>query len=76
MKLKEEVHELKRLEDKYISDVKMLNDAEKKLKDSNEIYMSNINLLESIITGIEANNTANIPSRMKLEQAAVLYSSI
>jgi hypothetical protein len=77
IKLKEEVNELHRLQDKYMSDVEIIMDADKKLKVSNEIFMSNVNLLESVITGIETNkNNDNVKSTMKLEQAAILYGTI
>jgi hypothetical protein len=77
IKLKEEVNELHRLQDKYMSDVEIIMDADKKLKVSNEIFMSNVNLLESVITGIETTkNNDNVKSTMKLEQAAILYSTI
>jgi len=54
------------------------HDADNILKQSNQIFMSNVNLLESIIDGIQLSSKEyeNMKNDMRLKQTAQLYRSI
>ena len=67
---------MKDLEDK--NEKSKQNDADNILKQSNQIFMSNVNLLESIIDGIQLSSKEheNMKNDMRLKQTAQLYNSI
>ena len=74
--LHQESYNLKELEDK--NEKSKRNDADNTLKQSNQIFMSNVNLLESIIDGIQLKSKEfeNMKNDMRLKQTAQLYNSI
>ena len=74
--LHQESYNLKELEDK--NEKSKRNDADNILKQSNQIFMSNVNLLESIIDGIQLSSKEyeNMKNDMRLKQTAQLYNSI
>ena len=74
--LHQESYNLKELEDK--NEKSKRNDADNTLKQSNQIFMSNVNLLESIIDGIQlcSKEYENMKNDMRLKQTAQLYNSI
>jgi len=67
---------LKELDDK--NEKSKRHDADNILKQSNQIFMSNVNLLESIIDGIQLSSKEyeKMKNDMRLKQTAQLYNSI